>query len=182
MKIFAIHQLTLEWSAARGILANGNTKTQMFKLGSEIGELCSSVANGENPKDDIGDCMVLMTNICHLEGIMLPISVLHEQYGNTFTHRLNPSRLALGVSTIFGDMCDRVAKEASIEDLVKHMVANLEAVAHSHGHSLLECWEHAYDDIKDRRGFLNASGNFIKDTDPLYEQLIMEFNDATRNA
>jgi len=107
-----LNDLTLNWSYNRGILTNGNTQNQVLKLGSEFGELCDNLAKGKSIKDDIGDMLVVLTNISKLEG-----------------------------------------------------------------YTLAECWNHAYEDIKDRRGFLNANGTFIKSTDANYEQLLMEFND-----
>ena len=101
---------TLEWSANKGILKNGRAETQVLKLMSELGELADNIIKGNDVKDDIGDCLVVLTNIANLSGT-----------------------------------------------------------------NLAESWAVAYDDIKDRTGFLNSSGTFIKDTDKNYKQLFMEF-------
>lgn len=95
-----LRDLTLKWSDDRGILKNGKTTTQALKLVSEVGELCDNVAKGRNIKDDIGDCLVVLTNIAALEGLTLE-----------------------------------------------------------------QCWSHAYNEIKDRKGYLNEHGNFIKEGD-----------------
>lgn len=105
-----LHKATLEWSHERGILTNGKLPTQGLKLISEVGELCDNIAKGKCIKDDIGDCLVVLTNLANLFGT-----------------------------------------------------------------DLAECWAHAYEDIKDRTGFLNEHGNFIKSTEPGYEQLKLEF-------
>lgn len=102
---------TLKWSHERGILTNGNSSTQALKLVSEIGELCDNIIKNRDVKDDIGDCLVLLTNIANLEGT-----------------------------------------------------------------SLKECWGIAWEDIKDRKGFLNEHGNFVKSTDKNYEQLKLDFD------
>jgi len=107
-----LNKLTLEWSKDRGILTNGKATTQALKLGSEFGELCDNLAKGLSIKDDLGDMIVVITNLAALEGL-----------------------------------------------------------------SLAECWNHAYDDIKDRKGFLNENGTFIKSTDTSYKQLLIEFED-----
>jgi len=109
-----LRDLTLSWSHDRGILTNGKLTTQGLKLASEVGELCDNITKGFNIEDDIGDCLVVLTNIAAL-------------YSTT----------------------------------------------------LERCWEVAYNDIKDRKGFLNSNGNFIKSTDPKYEQLKMEFDNGT---
>lgn len=115
-----MHSLTniegkiVEWSYDRGILTNGNSITQCLKLMSELGELADNLAKGNDTRDDIGDCFVVLTNIARLEG-----------------------------------------------------------------YTLTQCANHAYKDIKDRKGFLNANGNFIKSTDPRYNQLKLEFENDT---
>ena len=101
----------VEWSHDRGILTNGKAITQCLKLMSELGELADNLAKGNDTRDDIGDCLVVLTNIARLEG-----------------------------------------------------------------YTLAHCGSKAYDDIKDRQGFLNAQGNFIKSTDPRYKQLKLEFD------
>jgi hypothetical protein len=105
-----LRDLTLEWSKDRGILTNGKAVTQALKLVSEVGELADNIIKGNNIEDDIGDCLVVLTNLAALK--------------NT----------------------------------------TLEA-----------CWNKAYGDIKDRKGFLNSEGTFIKSTDENYGQLYKEF-------
>jgi len=92
--------LTLKWSEDRGIIQNSTDKNQTLKLVSEVGELADNVNKGRDVRDDIGDCLVCLTNIAAIRGL-----------------------------------------------------------------SLAECWDKAYNDIKDRKGFLNEDGVFIKDGD-----------------
>lgn len=104
-----LEELTLSWSNDRGILKNSTASQQFLKLVSEMGELADNLAKGKDVKDDIGDCLVVLTNIAYMTGT-----------------------------------------------------------------NLTECFTTAYDDIKDRRGYLNENGVFIKDTDPAYEQLRLD--------
>ena len=104
-----LEELTVQWSKDRGIIQNGKVETQALKLISEMGELSDHIAKGMDIKDDIGDCLVVLTNIAKMKGT-----------------------------------------------------------------NLTECWEHAWNDIKDRKGFLNKNGTFIKDTDPAYKELVNE--------
>jgi hypothetical protein len=98
--LHTLRDLTLEWSEARGILKHGKVQTQALKLVSEVGELCDNVGKGRDIKDDIGDCLVVLTNLAALSNLTLE-----------------------------------------------------------------QCWAHAYNEIKDRKGYLNEHGNFIKDGD-----------------
>jgi len=106
-----LEELTIKWSEDRGIIQNGKPTTQGLKLVSEIGELCDNLIKGNDIKDDIGDCLVVLCNIAKMKGT-----------------------------------------------------------------NLVECWNQAYNDIKDRKGFLNAEGNFIKEEDRNYAKLFEEFH------
>lgn len=111
MCLHETEQNVLQWSNARGILKNSTVSQQFLKLVSEMGELADNIAKGKCVKDDIGDCMVVLTNIAKMSGT-----------------------------------------------------------------NLTECFQVAYDDIKDRRGYLNENGVFVKDTDPAYaEQMRRRF-------
>lgn len=95
-----LRDLTLHWADERGILKQGKVTTQALKLVSEVGELCDNVGKGRSIKDDIGDCLVVLTNLAALSNLTLE-----------------------------------------------------------------QCWAHAYNEIKDRKGYLNEHGNFIKEGD-----------------
>jgi len=94
-----LEEKVLLWAYDRGILINGSPETQMLKLVSEMGELADNLAKGKDIKDDIGDCLVVLTIIAHMKDT-----------------------------------------------------------------NLQECYDIAYNDIKDRIGYLNANGVFVKET------------------
>jgi len=101
MKTLEIYEeLTIQWSEDRGIIKNSTDKIQTLKLVSEVGELADNVNKGRDVRDDIGDCLVCLTNIAKIRGL-----------------------------------------------------------------TLAQCWNVAYSDIKDRKGFLNKDGVFIKESD-----------------
>lgn len=92
--------LVVRWGEARGIVQNSDSKTQLLKAFSEMGELADAITkrNRDAIIDGIGDVLVCLTMV------------------------------------------------AAIEDVdVKH------------------CFASAYDQIKDRKGYLNKEGVFIKD-------------------
>jgi NTP pyrophosphatase (non-canonical NTP hydrolase) len=97
-KMRIIEDRVLQWADDRGILKNGRPETQMLKLVSEMGELADNLAKGKDIKDDIGDCLVVLT-----------------------------------------------------------IIANMKKT------NLAECYTVAYNDIKDRKGYLNENGVFIKE-------------------
>lgn len=96
----AIEIEVIRWSEARGIIANSDSKTQLLKAFSEMGELADAINKRdiEGIKDGLGDVLVCLINV------------------------------------------------AAIEDL-----------------DLTRCLAHAYNEIKDRKGYLNKEGVFIKE-------------------
>ena len=55
-----------KWGLDRGIIQNGDTLAQGLKLVSEMGELADNLAKDRCIKDDIGDCMVVLTMLANM--------------------------------------------------------------------------------------------------------------------
>jgi NTP pyrophosphatase (non-canonical NTP hydrolase) len=64
----------LNWAKAKGILDNGDAKTQTVKLMEETGELAHGVLKRdiEEVKDAIGDMIVVLTSIAYFHGLTVP--------------------------------------------------------------------------------------------------------------
>jgi NTP pyrophosphatase (non-canonical NTP hydrolase) len=62
--------LIRSWANERGIYDKGNSHTQYVKLMEEAGELAAALLNDDKPEiqDAIGDMIVVLTNLAHLEG------------------------------------------------------------------------------------------------------------------
>ncbi len=60
----------VEWAKLRYLTKSDKKAQQMLKLTEEVGELASDIARGNNPKDSIGDCVVVLTILaaqCNLD-------------------------------------------------------------------------------------------------------------------
>ena len=92
--------LVVRWGERRGIIQNSDSKTQLLKAFSEMGELADAITKRDRESiiDGLGDVLVCLTMV------------------------------------------------AAIEDV-----------------DLKQCFASAYDEIKDRKGYLNATGVFVKD-------------------
>jgi len=64
-------ELTSKWHHDRNLIDGATSKDQVLKLIQEVGELSDSVCKGEDIKDDIGDCLVILINIAEREGTTL---------------------------------------------------------------------------------------------------------------
>jgi len=80
------------------------------------------------------------------------------QYGNSKTQLLK-------TASEFGELCDALIKrdQLGVRDGIGDVLVTLIIVADLEGTNLLECLEHAWEEIKDRKGRLNANGVFEKE-------------------
>lgn len=62
-----------------------------------------------------------------------------------------------------GELADHVAQGRHIIDDIGDCIVVLNNLAILSGTTLESCLKHAYNDIKDRKGYLNAEGVFIKE-------------------
>ena len=62
-----------EWALNKGIYEKGDPKTQYIKLSEEMGELAMSILKNDPEEfmDAIGDCVVVLTNLAHLNGVKI---------------------------------------------------------------------------------------------------------------
>lgn len=155
-----LQELTEKWSADKYITINGKASTQMLKLISEAGELAGNIPQRKCIKDDIGDCLVVITNLSVLTNSIKIDDVKPIIYE------------AKPLLQILGFMADNVIKNNNLDRDIISLVTVLKQLALANETTLEECWELAYDEIKDRQGILNEHGNFIKSTDPVYEETV----------
>jgi len=55
---------TIQWHHDRNLIEGSTDKAQFIKLVEELGELQDNVMEGKDFKDDIGDMLVVMINLC----------------------------------------------------------------------------------------------------------------------
>ena len=62
-----------KWAKKRGLYKKGDSKTQYIKLQEEAGELAKAILNKDKGEivDAIGDMVVVLTNLAHLEGVSI---------------------------------------------------------------------------------------------------------------
>jgi hypothetical protein len=85
---------------------------------------------------------------------------------------------ALKLVSEIGELSDAIIKGEEIHDHIGDVLVLLTNICAMSGTNLTECWNVAYNDIKDRKGFLNAEGNFIKEEDRNYAKLFDEFQNS----
>jgi len=167
-----------QWSKDRGITINGKSTTQTLKLVSEISEIFDAYEKNDPQllKDAIGDSLVVLINLNELinkEGNL--------QNEINWEPNVVKDNIHSKIIIDLGNLSDAVGKsnyeEAS--KLIQIMVEDLFVLSEINLVKVEDCLEMAYNEIKDRKGFLNENGNFIKSTDPNYEKLYKEYLEKT---
>ena len=72
---------TEQWHKDRNLIEGSTDKDQVLKRMQELGELSDSVCKGKDIRDDIGDMLVVMINICVRNNVTLE-SCLAFAYGD----------------------------------------------------------------------------------------------------
>lgn len=121
--------------------------------------------------------MVQQHNLIVLEELILQWS---EERGITTNGKVSTQALKL-VSEV-GELCDNVSKGRSIKDDIGDCFVVLTNLAKLSNLTLSECVSHAYNDIKDRKGYLNEHGNFIKEGDVAKDALIEDLQFMSKHS
>lgn len=167
----------LGWATDRKILTNGKVSSQVSKYYEEAGELAAGICKTKHPLivDSIGDALVVITNVlgvakCDLrphlrvvldeaeaaDGVLLSDDP-HELLA---MHMVSVSKVLDHFRNHSGKMAERLAKY----DL-KTALMCLSDLAYVYSTSIDVCMSDAWNEIKDRRGYLNSDGVFIKEAD-----------------
>lgn len=143
-----------QWGVDRKIIGNGKLETQWLKLLSEFGEMCDTLAKGGDPIDDIGDQLVVMIMMAGIGGKSrgLPEMISASDFeGDTM-------RAVRKLCILCGQ-----ARHLFLDTSIELCLDQLGVIAANHNHTLYQCLEHSYNQIKDRKGYLNEQGVFVKE-------------------
>jgi hypothetical protein len=143
-----------QWGIDRKIIGNGRYRTQYLKLLSEVGELADSLAKGVSPIDDIGDCIVVLVMIDGIAGIEGMDGFQSVSWDIPHPH---------SAYVEFRRFISAVSGSTESLPSVHNLATYLSRIAYACGLTTNECLAHAWNEIKDRKGYLNENGVFIKE-------------------
>ena len=101
----------------------------------------------------------------------LQYNILQWAHARGILTNSSPQIQGLKLVSEIGELCDNLAKGRDVRDDIGDSIVVLTIIANMKGTTLEECMEVAYNDIKDRKGYLNSDGIFIKETDQIKELL-----------
>ena len=165
-----------QWAEERNLMQGSTPQKQMLKLMEEFGELCAGIAKNKPEivnKDSIGDCTVVLIILSRQLGLgsEYNFATLKERFEmpQRFTTELccldfavHYGNLALSIGMV--DSFQLGISPASITfDLIR-CYGSLLAICHSLKLDVQDCLQHAYNQIKDRKGKM-INGVFVKEED-----------------
>lgn len=149
-----------EWSKVRGI-DKLPYETQRYKIMEEFGELFGSYYRGdlELLKDSLGD--IVVTLIIYVQQFSSGKRNFFEEFWWIDKGKFNYLGFHLDQIAISTNL---IWSGASSIWVLRDVVADLKHIAKHYGWDLIECVEHAWEEIKDRKGKV-VDGKWIKEKD-----------------
>lgn len=156
--------LTKKWFVDRDLEHGGRLDKQSLKLSEEFGELCAGYLkqNEKLTKDSIGDCAVVIVGLALLikEDVH---SIFEESDSIRRKDAMECFKLLNANISEFQLSQDLASKEMCRHNLVR-AVACLKSISKALDYDFTDCFEIAYNEIKDRKGKW-IDGSFVKEED-----------------
>lgn len=152
-----------QWFIDRDLENGGRLDKQSLKLSEEFGELCAGYLkkNERLTKDSIGDCAVVIVGLA-----LLIKADVQEIFDEVFSDEYR----VIGCLTFLNRTISNIQlsngftnKDMYIIDLTRSIYW-LKSISKSLGYNFEECFELAYQEIKDRKGKM-IDGVFVKEED-----------------
>lgn len=151
-----------QWFIDRDLENGGRLDKQSLKLSEEFGELCAGYLkkNEQLMKDSIGDCAVVIVGLALL---------IKEDVNQIFKESENISKK--DVLDCFNLMNANISEfqlsqNLASKEMCRHNLVRCIGYLKNLGYDFDECFELAYQEIKDRKGRW-IDGSFVKDEDYL---------------
>ena len=153
-----------QWFIDRDLENGGRLDKQSLKLSEEFGELCAGYLkkNEKLTKDSIGDCAVVIVGLALL--IKEDVHKIFE--GSEFVEDRNVTKclnwLNANISSFQLRQGTRQRKYCRFN--LGSSISYLKSISNELGYDFEECFELAYQEIKDRKGRW-IDGSFVKEED-----------------
>ena len=151
-----------QWFIDRDLENGGRLDKQSLKLSEEFGELCAGYLkkNEQLTKDSIGDCAVVIVGL----GLLIEVDV--KEIFKTSENNENVMTCFSHLSRNISDF--QIYQEFSSKDIPRLSLVRairwLKSLSTALGYDFEECFELAYQEIKDRKGRW-IDGSFVEEED-----------------
>ena len=153
-----------QWFIDRDLENGGRLDKQSLKLSEEFGELCAGYLkkNEKLTKDSIGDCAVVIVGLALL--IKTDVHKIFEKSGFVESKDVMDSFKWLSANISIFQSYQNSRYEKMCQHSLMCSIGYLKSISKSLGYSFEECFELAYQEIKDRKGKW-IDGTFVKEED-----------------
>ena len=149
-----------KWFIDRDLENGGRLDKQSLKLSEEFGELCAGYLkkNEQVTKDSIGDCAVVIV------GLALLVKVdVHKIFDEVFSDEYYIIECLVFLNRVISNI--QLSNGFTNKDIyivdVTRSIYWLKSISNALGYDFEECFELAYQEIKDRKGKW-IDGSFVK--------------------
>lgn len=156
--------LTKKWFTDRDLENGGRLDKQSLKLSEEFGELCAGYLkqNKKLTKDSIGDCAVVIVGLAML--IKEDVHSIFEESDNLRRKDVMECFKLLNANISEFQLSQELASKEMCRHNLVRAVAYLKSISKALDYDFVECFEIAYNEIKDRKGKW-IDGTFVKEED-----------------
>lgn len=164
-----------QWFIDRDLENGGRLDKQSLKLSEEFGELCAGYLkkNEKVTKDSIGDCAVVIVGLA-----LLIKEDVHKIFNEVFSDEVfNDEYYVIECLVFLNRAISNIQlsngftnRDIYIVDLSRSIYW-LKSISNALGYNFEECFELAYQEIKDRKGRW-IDGSFVKEEDLLDDSKI----------
>jgi len=156
-----------QWAKDRKIIPNSTLEAQNVKLAEEFGELALGIRKNDKNLiiDSIGDIFVVVTIMAGLDnGNIEDMELLQNEY---YENKDNLKYSFMWLQSDIGDIAKSIIRDNKIKRFESYVnaVNDLNALCEFLELDFMECISNAWNEIKDRKGYLNEEGIFIKEED-----------------
>lgn len=171
----------IEWAEDRNLVSTDKVSqsAQYLKTLEELGELAEGInkADMELIKDAIGDvlvCLIILSEDMDCDSTSDTMSVVLDCGGTDMWYNFHPM---VSLLTLLAELSEEIFCDTEgapnyieLEDTFGIMCNALARLCVPFGLNVVDCLEHAYDQIKDRKGIM-YNRVFIKESDPRFEEI-----------
>lgn len=153
-----------QWFIDRDLENGGRLDKQSLKLSEEFGELCAGYLkkNEKLTKDSIGDCAVVIVGLALL--IKVDVQEIFDDSIVIFKENVPDYFKDLNKNISCFQRSYSWEEKSMCKMYLSFSIDSLKSISKSLGYSFDECFELAYQEIKDRKGRW-IDGTFVKEED-----------------
>ena len=154
--------LTKKWFTDRDLEHGGRLDKQALKFSEEFGELCAGYLkqNEKLTKDSIGDCAVVIVGLAML--IRRDVHSIFEESDNIRRKDVMECFKLLNANISEFQLSQNLASKEMCRHNLVRAVAYLKSISKALDYDFTDCFELAYNEIKDRKGRW-VDGCFVKE-------------------